>query len=96
MVQSHSAADRYRQDAVRFRQRAAAITDDRLRDSYLGLAQEYERLAELLDPAEREPIRQDKPPSRFAKIVRLGRLLIPLLRALLGDRRGFSTPAGYR
>jgi hypothetical protein len=39
----------YRQEAERLCQRAAMIiNDDHLRDSYLGLAREYERLA---DPA---------------------------------------------
>ena len=46
----------YRQEAARLRQRAAEITnDDRLRDSYLDLAREYERLAEILE--ERPPLR---------------------------------------
>ena len=40
----------YRQEAERLRQRATAITaDDQLRDSYLSLAGEYERLAEVLE-----------------------------------------------
>ena len=40
----------YRQEAERLRQRAATVTnDDQLRDSYLGLAREYERLAEILE-----------------------------------------------
>jgi hypothetical protein len=40
----------YRREAVRFRQRAATITDDnQLRDSYLSLARCYERLAEALE-----------------------------------------------
>ena len=40
----------YRQEADRLRQRATAITaDDQLRDSYLSLAGEYERLAEVLE-----------------------------------------------
>jgi hypothetical protein len=40
----------YRQEAERLRQRATAITaDDQLRDSYLSLAREYERLAEVLE-----------------------------------------------
>jgi hypothetical protein len=40
----------YRQEADRLRQRATAITaDDQLRDSYLSLAREYERLAEVLE-----------------------------------------------
>ena len=94
MVKFHSAADRYRQDAVRFRRRAATISDDRLRDSYLGLAQEYERLAELLDPADYKPVQEAEPAGRFAQMFRLGKLLTPIVRALLGDRRGYSAPAG--
>jgi hypothetical protein len=40
----------YRQEAERIRQRAATITaDDQLRDSYLRLAREYERLAAILE-----------------------------------------------
>jgi hypothetical protein len=39
----------YRQEADRLRQRATAITADQLRDSYLSLAREYERLAEVLE-----------------------------------------------
>ena len=40
----------YRQEAERLRQRATATTaDDQLRDSYLSLAREYERLAEVLE-----------------------------------------------
>jgi hypothetical protein len=40
----------YRQEAERVRQRAATITaDDQLRDSYLCLAREYERLAATLE-----------------------------------------------
>jgi hypothetical protein len=41
--------ERYRKEAARFRELAAAATDSReLRDSYLALSIEYERLAQLL------------------------------------------------
>ena len=54
LTRSRTAADRYREDAARFRQRAAAVIhDDPLRDGYLALAREYEKLAELLDPTDR-------------------------------------------
>jgi hypothetical protein len=39
----------YREDAAHFREKAAATADRRLRDSYLGLALQYERLAQVLD-----------------------------------------------
>lgn len=40
----------YREEAKRLRQRAGAITNDnQLRDSYLGLAREYDRLADVLE-----------------------------------------------
>lgn len=40
---------RCRKDALFFRDRAAAAGEDnRLRDGYIGLAAEYDRLAELL------------------------------------------------
>ena len=39
----------YREEARRARERAAAVNNDnKLRDSYLALAREYERLADLL------------------------------------------------
>jgi hypothetical protein len=41
--------DWYRQEAAHFRRMAAASTDNaRLRDSYLGLSIQYERLADVL------------------------------------------------
>ena len=41
---------RYRREAARFRELAAAATDGTpLRDSYLGLSIKYERLAQILD-----------------------------------------------
>ena len=40
----------YRNEAQRLRQRAAAVqNDDGLRNSYLSLAREYERLADVLE-----------------------------------------------
>ena len=43
-------AGRYREDAARFRERAAAAADDAdLRESYLAVAKEFERLADLLE-----------------------------------------------
>jgi hypothetical protein len=40
----------YRDEARRTRERAAAVkNDEQLRDSYLALAREYERLADLLE-----------------------------------------------
>ena len=49
VVANRSRADRYRQDAAHFRERAAAAIDPQLRASYLGLAMEYERLADVLE-----------------------------------------------
>lgn len=41
---------RYREEAAHFREQAAAATDSRLlRDSYLALAIEFERLADVLE-----------------------------------------------
>jgi hypothetical protein len=41
---------RYREEAARFRELAAAADDSReLRDSYLALSIQFERLAQLLD-----------------------------------------------
>jgi hypothetical protein len=40
---------RYREDAAHFREMPAATTDRKLRDSYLGLALRFERLALVLD-----------------------------------------------
>jgi hypothetical protein len=43
---------RYREEAAHFREMAAAATDSaQLRDSYLGLALQYERLASFLEKA---------------------------------------------
>jgi hypothetical protein len=47
----------YREDAAHYREKAAATADRRLRDSYLGLALQYERLAQVLDKsADREDV----------------------------------------
>ena len=44
----------YRQEAERLRRRAATIkNDDQLRNSYLGLAREHERLADIQKNAHR-------------------------------------------
>jgi hypothetical protein len=49
-MNSSRSPSRYREDAAHFRQLAAAITDSaELRDSYLALSIEYERLAQILD-----------------------------------------------
>jgi len=49
VTKSHDAS-RYREDAARFRQRAADAADDAdLRNSYLAAAREFEKLAELLE-----------------------------------------------
>ena len=42
----------YREEAARLRSKARAVTDSaELRDSYLALSLEYERLAKILDKA---------------------------------------------
>jgi hypothetical protein len=47
----------YREDAAHLREKAAATADRRLRDSYLGLALQYERLAQVLEKsADREDV----------------------------------------
>jgi hypothetical protein len=47
---------RYREEAAHFREMAAAATDSaELRDSYLGLARQYERLASFLEKAASAP-----------------------------------------
>ena len=40
---------RYRGEAARYREKAATTDNPKLRDSYLGLALQYERLAQVLD-----------------------------------------------
>lgn len=47
-------AARYRQEAERFRQLAAAETDESVRQSFLGVASEYDQLADALFPPEPE------------------------------------------
>ena len=42
-------ADRYRKDAAHFRERAAATNDQQLRAGCLGVAREYEKLADILE-----------------------------------------------
>jgi hypothetical protein len=46
---AHSRADRYRKDAAQFRERAAATNDPQLRAAYLGVASEFEKLADILE-----------------------------------------------
>jgi hypothetical protein len=47
---------RYREEAARFLKLAEAATDSReLRDSYLALSIEYERLAQILEKSEAAP-----------------------------------------
>jgi len=48
LARSHG-ADRYREDAAHYRRRAADTDDLQLRDAYLGLAMEFERLADVLE-----------------------------------------------
>ena len=40
----------YREEAAHFFEKAAATADRRLRDSYLGVALQFERLAQVLEP----------------------------------------------
>jgi CheY-like chemotaxis protein len=55
VTKSHDAS-RYREDAARFRQRAADAADDAdLRNSYLAAAREFEKLADLLEAKLRPP-----------------------------------------
>ena len=55
----------YRAEAQRLRARAAIVeNDDRLRDSYLSLAREYERLADVLEG--RRPIAEEGAPPEPA------------------------------
>ena len=42
-------AERYREDAAHYRRRADETEDPQLRDAYLGLAMEHERLADVLE-----------------------------------------------
>lgn len=46
---ARSCAEHYRAVAHRFRERAAATPDHRLRESYFALATDYERLADLVE-----------------------------------------------
>ena len=60
--------ERYRREDDDFRKKAEAAADNReLRDSYLALAIEYERLADILEKAapKRDPsVGQTKPKAR--------------------------------
>jgi hypothetical protein len=59
-------AERYREDAAHYRRRAAATDDPQLRGAYVGLAMEYERLADLLEGKSPPP-----PPDGDARCARL-------------------------
>lgn len=49
-MNEHRDGSWYRDEARRTRERAAAVNgDEQLRDSYLALAREYERLAQILE-----------------------------------------------
>jgi len=64
------AAERYREAAARFRQRASAVTDDpQLRDSYLGVAIQYDRLADLLEGKQRPSFPAPIPTGSDAELV---------------------------
>jgi hypothetical protein len=90
LTRSRTAADRYREDAARFRQRAAGvILDDRLRDNYLALASKYAKLAGLLEPVDSAPTAAADPPSRFTKRLRI---VAQVVRTLLRDVRGLLRP----
>jgi hypothetical protein len=44
-------AERYRDEAADYRRRATATDDPQLRGAYLGVAVEYEKLADVLEGA---------------------------------------------
>jgi hypothetical protein len=80
-------AERRREDAAYFRHRAAAVAEDqRLHDSYLGLAIEYERLAEVL---ERIPCQRTRHPL-------VPRAATPRDRTLPRGRRAHGMPGHPR
>ena len=55
---------RYRRQAARFRELAAAATDSReLRDSYLALSLAYERLARILADLPQPRVAEEDEPS---------------------------------
>jgi hypothetical protein len=60
----------YREDAAHFREKAAATADRRLRDSYLGLALQYERLAQVLDKSADRGNAGAVEPRRFMRWLR--------------------------
>jgi CheY-like chemotaxis protein len=74
LTQSRTAS-RYREDAARFRQRAAAAVNDAdLRNAYLATAREFDRLADLLEDKSRS--RSPQPaaaPTRRMRILRARR-----------------------
>ena len=57
---------RYREQAEHFRELAATITDSReLRDSYLALSLEYERLAQILEKSAASAVGETEQPSVY-------------------------------
>jgi hypothetical protein len=57
---------RYREQAAYFRELAATITDSReLRDSYLALSLEYERLARILEKSAASTVGETEQPSVY-------------------------------
>jgi len=64
------AAERYHESAASFRQRASAVTDDpQLRDSYLSVAIQYDRLADLLEGKHRPSFLAPIPSGSDAEVV---------------------------
>jgi hypothetical protein len=58
---------RYREQAAYFRELAATITDSRqLRDSYLALSLEYERLAQILEKSAAATVGETEQPSVYS------------------------------
>jgi hypothetical protein len=58
---------RYREQAAHFRELAAAITDGReLRDSYLALSLQYERLARILEKTAAPTVGETQQPSVYS------------------------------
>ena len=64
------AAERYHESAASFRQRASAVTDDpQLRDSYLSVAIQYDRLADLLEGKDRLSFPAPIPSGSAAEVI---------------------------
>ena len=83
MAKSSSCAEHYRAVALRFRERAAATPDPQLRDSYLDLATDYERLADLLEAEDRT---KDGLPGSFARAE--SSTLTQAVRSIMAKARG--------